>query len=947
MRSITSVVTSFALILSLMAPISAQADAPDSKPTHSNTAANSSLVGESYLTHKFLDFHSAGEIVIPESMAEVNVSESTAGSGLMLSGKADSLTAGRITISHVFDFDANPVGRLNIDGLGPRGADVTLDFYLDDAQDAFAAITLKKQRGSKQLAADGQTLADVLDQNITGQHTISFSISTTSTKKTDVLLRSIEFMQSSLPTIYFDIDETQGSISTMNNDPEHQAECYGNMSIVTPAGYTNVYTGQTAEANSTDSYELEYIRGRGNSTWMEDKKPYKIKLDKKTDLFGMGANKHWTLLANRHDNSQMRNKMTYWLGDKMGMEFTPQCIFVEVVMNGEYYGSYYLSEQVRVGASRVEIDDLEDNKTTKAITEGEELTGGYLLSKGEDDITRFVTSRDELFSLERPSFEDYSNDAQFSYIKDYVQRTEDAIYGTGFKNNNGQDWTDLMDLRSAVDYFLVQEVSANGDGFGSGSTYLYKKRSGKLYWGPLWDFDYVAWGDLEYSDYSYESFRHADTGWFNRLLSDPRFSSSLMQRWKTIRNLLKSAVADNGILDQYADQLAVAWTYDHEKWGSFNEDYYVDEEDGGASSSTDSNRSLAEEVDQLKGWINARVSWLEENISDIAPKTYTITVKVGNKTYKKLQVKSGQTIASVPKAPKKKKYVFVGWFSKKKGKGDKLTASTVPFKSESFYAYYVKRSSVVKAKDVFFQQKRMRCVFYEEGAEVQLKYTVMPSKTTFRDLAFSSSNNNIATVDDYGFVSFQQPGTVTITAKAVGGAKATCKVTALDTEAAEDYSAPLSMGLNKKKMTVAKGSYKKLAPVFEPKACLNENVEFYSSNKSVASITEAGVVRGKKAGTAVIFAYAPEANLVAMSTVTVKIPATAKRMKYGKIAPVKYTGKKAKPAVDIKYKKKKLKQGKDYTLRYRNNSKPGKARAIVKFKGSYTGKKTLKFKILK
>ena len=55
---------------------------------------------------------------------------------------------------------------------------------------------------------------------------------------------------------------------------------------------------------------------------------------------------------------------------------------------------------------------------------------------------------------------------------------------------------------------IVQGASSNGDAFINGSTYLYKKRGGKLCWGPLWDFDYVAWWatDFESND-MYESYR--------------------------------------------------------------------------------------------------------------------------------------------------------------------------------------------------------------------------------------------------------------------------------------------------------------------------------------------------------------------------------------------------------------------------------------------------------
>ena len=76
----------------------------------------------------------------------------------------------------------------------------------------------------------------------------------------------------------------------------------------------------------------------------------------------MGKNKHWVLLANYYDNSLLRNKITYWLGSQLNMPFTPKSEPVDVVMNGDYYGSYFLCEHVRVGETRVNIDDLEANE---------------------------------------------------------------------------------------------------------------------------------------------------------------------------------------------------------------------------------------------------------------------------------------------------------------------------------------------------------------------------------------------------------------------------------------------------------------------------------------------------------------------------------------------------------------------------------------------------------
>ena len=101
------------------------------------------------------------------------------------------------------------------------------------------------------------------------------------------------------------------------------------MKVEIPNGYTCEYANAKGKTNNlkTETYSMEYIRGRGNSTWGTGKNPYKIKLDKKANLFNMGKNKHWVLLADYYDPSHIRNKITYWMGKKLGMAYTPECVY--------------------------------------------------------------------------------------------------------------------------------------------------------------------------------------------------------------------------------------------------------------------------------------------------------------------------------------------------------------------------------------------------------------------------------------------------------------------------------------------------------------------------------------------------------------------------------------------------------------------------------------------
>ena len=107
---------------------------------------------------------------------------------------------------------------------------------------------------------------------------------------------------------------------------------------------------------------LTQIKGRGNSTWSYPKKPYQIKLEKKTDLLETGdpdeAAKTWVLLANYYDKSFMLNTLTFDLADALGLPYSPNSRPVDLYYDGEYRGTYLLSEKTEINGGRVDIHDL-------------------------------------------------------------------------------------------------------------------------------------------------------------------------------------------------------------------------------------------------------------------------------------------------------------------------------------------------------------------------------------------------------------------------------------------------------------------------------------------------------------------------------------------------------------------------------------------------------------
>ena len=99
--------------------------------------------------------------------------------------------------------------------------------------------------------------------------------------------------------------------------------------------------------SDSENNTVSEIKTRGNATAGYEKKPYQIKLGKKTDLFGMGKAKTWILLANYIDASFIKNSVAYELAGRLGFDFTPETKQVNLDIGGRYMGLYCLAERFR------------------------------------------------------------------------------------------------------------------------------------------------------------------------------------------------------------------------------------------------------------------------------------------------------------------------------------------------------------------------------------------------------------------------------------------------------------------------------------------------------------------------------------------------------------------------------------------------------------------------
>ena len=106
--------------------------------------------------------------------------------------------------------------------------------------------------------------------------------------------------------------------------------------------------------NASESEVMELtIRGRGNSTWGEPKKPYSIKFKEKQSLLGMAEAKKWVLLANYLDRTLIRNAVAFEITKKTNLEWTPSGKFAEVFLNGKFLGNYFICEKIQIDKNRL------------------------------------------------------------------------------------------------------------------------------------------------------------------------------------------------------------------------------------------------------------------------------------------------------------------------------------------------------------------------------------------------------------------------------------------------------------------------------------------------------------------------------------------------------------------------------------------------------------------
>ncbi|NLD83922.1 MAG: hypothetical protein GX637_07120 [Clostridiales bacterium] len=403
--------------------------------------------------------------------------------------------------------------------------------------------------------------------------------------------------------------------------------------------------------------ELTAIRVRGNATLKYDKKPYQIKLKESASLAGMKKDKTYILLANALDRSQIRNTIALDLARYSGaFAYTPAAQSVNLYLNNDFKGTYLLTEKVEIDKSRLRITNLESaleqlnpdlnfsrlkpkgileykanaKKSYTIPNEPEDFTGGYLIQSNAEtryatEASGFVTKLGFPFTFQEPK---YVTQTQLQYVFPLFQQIENALSSkSGVDPDTGKHYTQLLDLNTFVNRYVLAEVVDDYDGQ---RCYFYKDSDAvdaTVYAGPVWDQDNIL-GAYERQCGPAEIHIASDTSkpyyWFTLATRQKDFQDAAIAAYRQIYRpaidiLLGKAEDPRGILksiDEYAREVRVSGNLDLLRWPSSLRNTY-------AYINTKTGNDFDEQVNFLKNYLTKRQPALDKAFPAASPAALT------------------------------------------------------------------------------------------------------------------------------------------------------------------------------------------------------------------------------------------------------------------------------------------------------------------------------------
>lgn len=299
------------------------------------------------------------------------------------------------------------------------------------------------------------------------------------------------------------------------------------------------------------------IKIRGNTTGAYlPQKPYKLKLSKKADLIGFDADfksKDWALLSICTGNQVMKNQECnlltlggFTVCRALGFPWTPRTEFVNVVLNGQYRGLYYLAETVEQAEKRIDVG------ADGFLIEND----AYWWKEGEQYFKTEHLPYMMGYTFKYPDPDDLTEDTK-NAIHEYMNSVESAIFSHSGANR-------YIDYESFAKWLLAHDILGSDDVAGS-NMFLYKESLGndepnasKLKMGTLWDFD----STFRIGDAPWSGQHVSDKFYYPELLKDEKFLQVYKTLYENYKNTVYSYVEEsfNKLKNDVGDALGKSMT---------------------------------------------------------------------------------------------------------------------------------------------------------------------------------------------------------------------------------------------------------------------------------------------------------------------------------------------------------------------------------------------------
>ena len=324
------------------------------------------------------------------------------------------------------------------------------------------------------------------------------------------------------------------------------------------------------------------VKIRGNNSAFRVQKPYKLKLQAKADMLCRGDEKNykdkdWLLLNGTTLNTMVGMKVS----ELLKLQYTPAFRYVNVVFNGDYRGTYILSESVKRNP---------DCRLNVSKTEGYIVECDPYWWNEEVYFPSLVTRLKYTFKYPAP---DDITEEQIAYAQNRIADFERSVFNHTYDNQ--------INVESFATWLLAHEILGTYDAGGSNIYLTWYDNSSKIEMGNIWDLDtnYMVgdnWACI-----------HEWTGFFFPAMlkstSNTALAEMLLSKWQEKSPWLFPELdywLVSYLMSDECTAMEQSWECNRMRYG------YPD-------------TTVADEVDKARQWLARRQGWLDNAMDELLP----------------------------------------------------------------------------------------------------------------------------------------------------------------------------------------------------------------------------------------------------------------------------------------------------------------------------------------